>query len=447
MQLIKRLGVALHDSDAVRLQKNLLVISSGMMGSLALLWGSIYWGLGEHLAAAIPLGYTVLTLLSIGTFAWTRRYRLFRTSQLFFLLLLPFLLMLALGGFTNSSGVVLWSLTAPLGALLFAGRRHALVWFIVYLALVLIGIFLQPFLRPENLLSTGWKLVFSGLNISGTSVVAFVSLHYFVGQKDAMLNTLQETLRQLQQTQEQLVVQEKMASLSSLAAGLAHEINTPIGALDSMRNTLGRAVEKLRQALATDFPDAYQNNRTVQGLLQVMANADQVMAAGTQRVQDLVQNLQNFIRLDQAEFQPVDLHEGLDSTLALLSRELGQDIRIVRDYGSVPPLYCAPGRLNQVFMRLFENAIRSVGSKGEIRIQTSQQETQACIQISDTGKGIPSEQIERIFDLSFATTGDRVEVDWGLSAAYAIVQGHGGTIDVSSAAGKNTIVSVVLPVR
>lgn len=190
VSLIARIGADSNDSENVRLQKTLLVFSSFMMATLGIAWGSIYFIFDERLAASIPLSYTVLSYLSIAFFARRRRYKLFRTSQLLFSLLLPFLLMMALGGFKNSSAVVLWSLTSPLGALLFAGRRQAMAWFSAFLGLVAIGAFLEPFIWRTNGLPLVVVTIFFVMNISCTSAVSFVLLQYFVGQKDATLTLL-----------------------------------------------------------------------------------------------------------------------------------------------------------------------------------------------------------------------------------------------------------------
>ena len=445
MRLITPIGIDRDDSEAVRLQKNLLVLSAAMMGSCALVWGGIYLLFGEYLAAAIPLSYTLLTTFSIAVFAWTKRFQLFRSSQLLFSLLLPFLLGLSLGGFTQSSGVVLWALTSPLGALFFADRRQALGWFISYLALVACSGFLEPFLPATNGLSPLWIVIFFVLNISAVSAIAYILLRYLLGQQDRTLATLQTTLRQLHQTQNQLVVQEKMAALGTLAAGISHEVNTPIGALDSMRDTLGKAVDRLRRALAPDQAADQRSQRTVERMLQVIAAADQVIATATRRVSGLVDNLQNFSRLDEAEYQTVDIHQGIESALTMLGQQIGDGVEVAKDYGPLKPLRCAPGRLNQVFLRLLEHAIGSIGAQGAIHIATFADGDGVHIAIGDTGKEAAPERLERLFDLGFDTGGDRVAMDWGLSTAYAIVQDHGGQIRAERKKGRNTL-TVSLPI-
>jgi len=185
---LTRIGADPVDSDEARLQKELLVASTGMMASLAVLWGGLYAVFGATLAAAIPLAYAVASFASLFVFARTRRYQLFRLSQLVLSLLLPFFLMLSLGSFAASSAVVLWSLTSPLGALVFAGRRPAAGWFAAFLALLVAGAILgqgHTSDLPDRLVA-----VFFVMNLAGVSLVAFVLLQYFVGERDLAVTIL-----------------------------------------------------------------------------------------------------------------------------------------------------------------------------------------------------------------------------------------------------------------
>jgi len=190
IRFVMHIGANPSDSDDTRLQKTLLVLSSLMMASLAIVWGFIYVAFGEYLAGAIPLFYSILSYLSIVSFAWARRYQFFRASQLLLSLLLPFFLMIALGGFVSSSAVVLWSLSCPLGALVFAERRQAIGWFLAYLTLVIFGAILEPFGHTTNNLPPIMRTVFFVMNIGWTSTVVFVLLQYFVSQKDTTLKLL-----------------------------------------------------------------------------------------------------------------------------------------------------------------------------------------------------------------------------------------------------------------
>ncbi len=139
------------------------------------------------------------------------------------------------------------------------------------------------------------------------------------------------------------------------------------------------------------------------------------MATGTGRVSNIVSSMRNFARLDEAEFQVVDLHVGIDSALTLLQNRIDENITVVKNYGDIPPIYCSPGQMNQVFMHVLKNALTAIEETGEIRISTSTADDEVFIRISDTGVGIPPAQLERIFDFDFHATQDRMKLGFGLS--------------------------------
>lgn len=181
---IGRIGADRDDSEEVRLQKALMVTGSLMFIIAGALWGVLYIQLGEPLAGAIPVSYAITSMLSIVIFGLTHRYRFFRFSQLTLILLLPFILMIALGGFVNSSGVILWSLLSPFGALLFDTPRRAHLWLIAYLGLVVISGFIQPPVPGANSLAPSVITFFFVMNIGVVSLIAIVLLAYFVQQRN-----------------------------------------------------------------------------------------------------------------------------------------------------------------------------------------------------------------------------------------------------------------------
>jgi signal transduction histidine kinase len=252
---------------------------------------------------------------------------------------------------------------------------------------------------------------------------------------------LEEVLGELRRTQNQMVLQEKMASLGGLVAGIAHEINTPVGAINSMRDTMSRAHDKLRKAIAGDV--------TIDATFDIIAEADRVIADGTRRVADLVQSLRTFAHLDEAEYQLVDINEGIDSTLTLLRMQAGGDqIEVVEEFGSLQPLYCAAGRLNQVFMNILKNAFEALGSAdGKIVVRTYEDGNDLCVDIVDNGRGIPPEQLERIFNIDLARSAETVKMGFGLSTSYATIEDHGGSIHIDSTVGEGTNVHIRLPRR
>ena len=169
----------------------LLIRSSALNILAAFLWGVLYLGFDELIAGSIPIAYSLATLIGLGVFLLTRDYGRYRTTQLALILLLPFLLMLALGGFVNSSAVVLWSVLCPFGALLFGEARQAPRWMVLYLILILLGGFLQPYVRPTNNLPPSVIVpIFFVLNVGAVTAIAFGLLYYFVRERDRALGLL-----------------------------------------------------------------------------------------------------------------------------------------------------------------------------------------------------------------------------------------------------------------
>jgi len=245
---------------------------------------------------------------------------------------------------------------------------------------------------------------------------------------------------ELERTQAQLVQSEKMAALGMLVAGVAHEINTPVGAISSMHDTLMRATERLRSTLDTT------GSRDADKLFKIIENGNRVIASGTERVTSIVRRLRSFARLDEAELKKVDIHEGLEDTLTIVHHELKHKAVVERNYGDIPPIACYPGRLNQVFLNLLMNAGQAIEDEGTITITTFQKENRVHIQIADTGIGIPKELLGRIFDPGVTTKGVGVGTGLGLSICYRIIrEDHHGEISVESEVGKGATFTVVFP--
>lgn len=184
LALISRIGATPGESDDLRLQRNLLLIGTFMFILAGALWGLTYMFFGEFFAGSIPFGYSVFSILSVAVFAITRRYAFFRFSQLLLILLLPFLLMAALGGFINSSAVILWAFICPLGALLFDEPRKAPLWFLAFLGMLVLSGIIQPHVRLANNLSPTLIIIFFVMNLGAVCALVFFLVSYFVGQKN-----------------------------------------------------------------------------------------------------------------------------------------------------------------------------------------------------------------------------------------------------------------------
>lgn len=261
-------------------------------------------------------------------------------------------------------------------------------------------------------------------------------------------------------TQGQLLQSEKMASVGQLAAGVAHEINNPIGYVRSNLNNLDRYLqgvfavldeyEKLERALPRDLPAlaavrARKELVDLAFLRQDLVNLMSESVEGVTRVVKIVNDLKDFSHIDQGEWQLADLHLGLETTLNVARHELKYKAEIVREYGELPLIECLPSQLNQVFLNILVNAAQAIEKHGVITIRTRYETDTAVIEISDTGKGIAPIHINRIFEPFFTTKPVGVGTGLGLSVSYGIVQKHGGTIEARSELGVGTTFTIRLP--
>jgi len=274
---------------------------------------------------------------------------------------------------------------------------------------------------------------------------------------------LHELNARLKQTQSQLMQSEKMASLGILAAGVAHEINNPIGYIQSNLGVLASYVATLLAMLeAYEKAKLALSDRQEQfaGVSELEQDADlaylkqDVMTLlgesqeGIDRVKQIVRNLKDFSRIDADEkWVQEDIHHGLDSTLNVIWNELKYKCEVVKEYGVLPPVECLLSQLNQVFMNLLVNAAQAIETKGRITIRTGTRNDQVWIEIADSGKGIPSENLSRIFDPFFTTKPVGIGTGLGLSVSFSIIQKHHGKFEVESTLGKGTVFRVILPIK
>ena len=264
---------------------------------------------------------------------------------------------------------------------------------------------------------------------------------------------------EMEQLQAQVLQAEKMASLGQMAAGVAHELNNPAGFIYSNIDLLKGYVERIKNYLS-DYdklvlpPEAAARISAIKKEIDyhnIFADLDSILSdcyTGAERIRDVVQNLRLFSSLDEATVKRMDLNEGIESTIRLLSGYYKSGrINLVRDYGEVPQVDCYAAQLNQVWMNLLVNAAQAIGdAAGEVRIATSCEERTVMVSVSDTGPGISPEELTRIFDPFFTTKPIGEGTGLGLSISHGIVQRHGGKIEVASTAGKGTTFTVSLPV-
>ncbi len=308
----------------------------------------------------------------------------------------------------------------------------------------------------------------------GSTLPVEVSINYILrGKKDYIVavarditsrqkaeKRIEEAYAELKSTQSQMLQREKMASVGQLAAGVAHEINNPMGYISSNLNTLNKYTANLLKFIEAQSKiiesSQYEECRREINALRKELKLDYITEDlegliiesldGAERVKVIVQNLKSFSRIDEAECKLADINECIDSTLNIVWNELKYKASVQKDYGELPPVKCYPQQLNQVIMNLLVNAGHSIEKEGEIIIKTWNGDKTIKVSISDNGCGIPEDKIGRIFEPFFTTKEIGEGTGLGLSICYDIVKKHNGDITVESNPGEGTTFTIQLPV-
>jgi signal transduction histidine kinase len=252
---------------------------------------------------------------------------------------------------------------------------------------------------------------------------------------------LATALDELQVAQASVVQSEKMAALGDLVASVAHEFNSPLGVILSFAKLNSSLTHKIEEA--TGQADREQLRRA----LDALREGNLAVASAAERLAKIVRSLKGFARLDEADFQVTDLRRGIDETLTLLEPDLRDRVKVVRDYGPIPEIECYASEMNQVFHTLLRNASQAIDGAGVITVHTWFADDEIHVEFADTGRGIPPDQVGRLFNPSFRKTGSRVEARMGLFAAYQVIRKHGGEIRVESQVGHGSRFTIVLPAK
>lgn len=231
-----------------------------------------------------------------------------------------------------------------------------------------------------------------------------------------------QTIKELKETQIQLINSEKMASLGQLVAGVAHEINTPIASIKS-NNTI-----------TAKLLDSIENDE----LKEMLSEINNIDKEAILRISNIVSSLKKFVRLDEAELQEADINKELDLTLELIRHETKNRINIIKNYGEIPMIKCFPNMLNQVFMNILINACQAINNTGTITITTEYINKKLTVKIKDNGCGIPQNQLDKIFTVGFTTKSSGVGTGLGLAICSKIIEKHNGEIIVNSEVGKGS---------
>lgn len=272
------------------------------------------------------------------------------------------------------------------------------------------------------------------------------------------IGELETANKELKETQTKLVHSAKMISLGQLVAGVAHELNNPIGFIYSNMSHLKDYSKRLMTLVELAEKNPSQLAKAKQDLEYdyIVSDMPKLISScedGARRTKEIVLGLRNFSRLEEAKLKEVDLQEALDATLQLLQGEIKGRIEVHRNYEPVPRIQCYEVQINQVFMNILSNAVQAIEGSGQIWISihpirdSKSKNGKIQVSIQDSGKGIPQNILEKIFDPFFTTKGVGQGTGLGLSISYGIVHNHGGEIQVRSEVGVGTEFIVVLPVN
>lgn len=257
----------------------------------------------------------------------------------------------------------------------------------------------------------------------------------------------------LEQANKQLLQSEKLAAIGQLAAGVAHEINNPVGYVYSNLQTLENYLNDLFR-----LTDAIDTAASLEDLRQIRHNIDynylredlkdllSESREGIERVKTIISAMKDFSHIEEEEFKQADLHRGIETTLNVVNNELKYKAEVVRDFGELPHVECIASQINQVIMNLLVNAAHAIEDFGKITIRTRHQGDTVTLEVEDTGKGIASEHLNRIFEPFFTTKGIGKGTGLGLSLSFNIIKKHNGEIEVHSEPGQGTRFRITLPV-
>ncbi len=358
-----------------------------------------------------------------------------------------------------------------------AKLRVALVYLTAFLVLcvtLLILVLSNRIVEPIELLVMGMKRIKTGKNEQIPTIDSPYEIEYLVHSFNEMAGNvaqarealelkvaeLRKANSEIKEAQSVLVQSAKMVSLGQLVAGVAHELNNPIGFISSNMHHLSEYVEKIRtivtayQKFRSELPpEAQLSLKTLEAeseidfILKDMLDLTRSCVEGANRTKEIVLGLRTFSRIDESSFKAANIHEGIRNTVRLLVTELKDRVQVHEEFGDLPEVECNASQLNQVFMNLISNAAQAIEGKGDIWIRTQRRNERIVIEIEDNGAGMPESVRQKIFDPFFTTKKVGKGTGLGLSIAYGLVEKHHGKIEVFSEVGKGTRFVITLPLR
>jgi len=354
-------------------------------------------------------------------------------------LLLPVLVYLLAGPLALITGALRRTEPGPLRTLIEWSAAGVALIYIAAPSLVGVSLWLEMDGRP---------LIFVGYSLA--SVLFYIALARYQMARVLELNRelerrVEARTFSLHEAQVKLVHSEKVAALGRLAAGMSHELNSPVGALVSMADTLQRQTARLEQAINEQCPRPGTGGEVWRKGLDRLHRVHEMVGVAARRVSDALGRLRAFARLDQAQLQQADLHQCLDEALGLALQGHESRVKVERRLGTLPRIRCNPVQINQALFHVLENALEAMDNSGELQISTTVRDEYAVLSVRDTGRGIPEEDRVRIFEPGFTTKNRGIGSGLGLAISRQIMEAHGGRIRVEGDIASGAAVSLWFP--
>ena len=445
LQRFVSLGHHPDDSDEVKLKKSSLLVMAGPFMMAGLIWGLLYFANGLVIPGAIPFCYGILSFVSILIFRITKKYKIFRSSQLLLILILPFALQISLGGFVPSSAVMYWAIIAPAGAMFFDSVKKSVYWFAAYILLVIVAYLINDLL-PDYVdwnLSGGFINVLFLMNIIGVSSIVFAILFYFVGRITDLNAEIELKKNELEGQAEKLKEMDKIKS--RFFANISHEFRTPLTLILGLVNR-----QMARPNSPPDPNDTDTIKRNSQRLLQLI-----------NQLLDLSKIESSEMKMEASKNDIVKFTENISSqfeSLAFVNKITitfnGTNINTQQPHQSIE-LFFDREKLQKILTNLLANAVKFTPPKGKIAVEVKEERNSGeeglgmvSIKVSNTGEGIPEDKIAYVFDRFFqvdsASNRQYEGTGIGLALVKELVQIHHGKVSVESNLGVTSF-TVKLP--
>jgi signal transduction histidine kinase len=416
-----------------RRQHSFLIYIGALMSLGGLSWGSIALYSGLYFQAMIPLGYGVITCLNFLYLYLTKDFKRAQGLQIFLSLMLPFLFQLSLGGFVSSGAQIIWSITAILGAFTFKQNKSIIVWFVLYLVLVALSGFLDKTIQSLNLVEVPEyiSILFFTINISAVSFIIFTLFYYFVGSERRYRDSLEVNLKNLKIAQNQLVEAEKMSALGGLVAGVAHEVNTPLGISITAASIFKHKIDALQKSIEANTLSKVELDEFIVDI----KDADQILIKNLDRAALLVKNFKK-ISVDQSseKLGDFELNSYMEEIVSTFNSELRHhDVTLEFQLSTEPiRMHSYPGAISQIIINLLQNAVFHAFEQttdAKIILKTEIDNSHAIISCTDNGRGVRKEIVSKIFEPFVTTKRNNGGTGLGLNITYNLVTQHlGGVI-------------------